>query len=156
MQIDRPIVPKDYGVPTSEEGLLTWDDVRARLEQAPNYWIVTANLTAKPHAVPLWGAWVGTRFYFDGSPETRWGRNLAANPQIAIHLENGSEAVIVEGTFSWQNDLTLETFALVQASYRAKYPTYTPEHMEGLYMVTPHKIMAWTSFPKTMTRFRFS
>ena len=47
--------------------------------------------------MPAWGAWVDGALYFDGSPETRRGRNLAQNSSIVVHLESGDEVVILEG-----------------------------------------------------------
>jgi hypothetical protein len=155
LTIDRPVLPEGYGVPTSDEGLLAWDVVRARLEQAKNYWITTASVGGRPHAVPLWGAWVNDRFYFDGALDTRWGRNLTKNPQVVVHLESGSEVAIIEGTFFKEGGLDPDAFAKVQAQYTAKYESYAPEHAEGMYMVRPRKALAWATFPKDMTRFTF-
>jgi len=152
--IDRPQVPDGYGIPQTQEGLLPWEQVRERLEQAKNYWITTASSAGKPHAAPLWGAWLDDKFYFDGGITTRWGRNLSANPQIVVHLESGSEVVIVEGMFTTQNDLDEASFARVRASYASRY-NYQPETREQLYLVRPSKVLAWTTFPTDMTRFRF-
>lgn len=153
-KIDRPIVPEGYGVPETQEGVLTWEQVRERLEQAQNYWIITASLAGRPHAAPLWGAWVDDKFYFDGAPTTRWARNLSKNPQITVHLESGSQVVIVEGTFTTENDLDDEAFVRVRASYGSRY-SYQPETREQLYLVRPSKVLAWTTFPSDMTRFWF-
>jgi nitroimidazol reductase NimA-like FMN-containing flavoprotein (pyridoxamine 5'-phosphate oxidase superfamily) len=154
MRIDRPKVPKDYGTPETEDGLLAWESVRERLEQAKHFWIISASLDSKPHAVPLWGAWVDDNFYFDGGITTRWGRNLSANPQITVHLENGEQAVIVEGHFTTQNELDQAAFERIRASYASRY-SYQPETKEQLYLVRPQKVLAWTNFLTDMTRFRF-
>lgn len=153
-KIDRPKVPEGYGVPETQDGALEWPQVRERLEQAQNYWITTASLDGMPHAAPLWGAWVDDKFYFDGAIVTRWGRNLSKNPRIVVHLESGSQVVIVEGSFTTQNELDEESFARVRASYGSRY-SYQPETREQLYLVRPHKVLAWTSFPTDMTRFWF-
>ncbi len=152
---DRPNVPEGYGLPANDEGLLNWEDTRTRLEQAKYFWICTASSNGKPHARPLWGAWVQDTFYFDGALTTRWGQNLSINPQVEIHLESGAEVVIIEGLFSISNDLTSETFEQVRASYKQRYESYQPEHAEGMYMIRPNKVIAWKEFPKDMTRFRF-
>lgn len=90
----RPRFPQGYDVPTDESSLLPWSHDRARLEQAQNYWVCTATTGGKPHATPLWGAWVDDRLFFEGSPATRWGRNLTANPHATVHLESGSDVVM--------------------------------------------------------------
>lgn len=77
----RPKFPQGYEAPTDEAGLLPWSHARTRLEQAQNYWVCTATREGKPHATPLWGAWVDDRLYFEGSPATRWGRNLPPTPR---------------------------------------------------------------------------
>jgi nitroimidazol reductase NimA-like FMN-containing flavoprotein (pyridoxamine 5'-phosphate oxidase superfamily) len=159
--IDRPIMPKDYGVPPTDEGLLPWSHARERLEHARNYWVVTVRPDGRPHVVPIWGAWLGDKFYFDGSPETRHIRNLTANPGMAVHLENGEDVVIVEGTAAAiaAPDPALAT-DLVQ-SYSTKYaPNYEPTSDQwdqgGLYVVHPRVVLAWTRFPHDTTRFIFA
>ncbi|MEI6198030.1 MAG: pyridoxamine 5'-phosphate oxidase family protein, partial [Verrucomicrobiota bacterium] len=52
----------------------------------------------RPHAVPRWGVFLGEKFYYDGSPETRHARNILQNPHVSLHLENGEQAIIIEGT----------------------------------------------------------
>ena len=93
---DRPHVP-GYGIPASTDGLLPWSWAVERLEAAIVYWLATTGADGAPHLIPIWGAWVGDRWYVEGGP-TRWQRNLRENPQVAIHIEIGDEVVIVEGT----------------------------------------------------------
>lgn len=82
---ERPYVP-EYGIPKSEKGTLPWTHVTDRLERARQYWIVTADGSGRPHSVPTWGVWLVDTLYFGGGPHTRWSRNLASNPQVAVHL----------------------------------------------------------------------
>jgi hypothetical protein len=154
-QASRPSLPEGYGVPASAEGLLPWSFARERLEQAQNYWICTASPSGKPHATPLWGVWVDDSFYFDGGMETRWGRNLAANPQIVVHLESGGEVVIVEGSWAQARELDPALFARIVESYGAKY-NYRPDSPGGLYVVRPRAARGWSQFPKDVTRWRFA
>src|SRR5262245_21909451 len=72
----RPRMPEGYGVPAGDEGLLPWSFARERLESAPNYWIGSTGPDGRPHAMPVWGAWVEGALYFGTSPQTRTGRNL--------------------------------------------------------------------------------
>src|SRR3712207_9206562 len=94
---DRPVLPKDYGVPETEEGMLPWSWALERLENARNYWFSTTRPDGRPHAMPAWAAWVDGVLYFEGSPMTRRARNIAANPALSVHLESGDEVVIREG-----------------------------------------------------------
>jgi nitroimidazol reductase NimA-like FMN-containing flavoprotein (pyridoxamine 5'-phosphate oxidase superfamily) len=95
-RVDRLHIP-GYGIPTSRAGLLPWSWAQEHLERALVYWLATSAPDGRPHLIPIWGAWVDDRWYVEGG-QTRWQRNLRANPQLAIHVEFGSEVVIVEGT----------------------------------------------------------
>ena len=154
----RPKLPKDYNVPTGEEGLLEWDWVVGRLESAKNYWISTTQPDGRPHAVPVWAAWLGDTLYFDGHPQTRWGRNITHNPSVSIHLESGDEVVILEGVVQDIAHLDHAIAEKLGEKFKAKYD-YQPDTKEwearGLYAVRPQVVLAWTEFPRTMTRWQF-
>ena len=68
------------------------------MRAAKNYWVASTRPDGRPHVAPTWAVWHEDRLYFDGSPETRRMQNIAANPNIAVHLEDGMQAVIVEGS----------------------------------------------------------
>src|ERR687898_1014383 len=94
---DRPQMPDGYGVPETDEGLLSWSWAEERLAAARNYWFSTTRPDGRPHAMPAWAVWLDGVLYFEGSPETRRARNLATNPSLAVHLENGDQVVVLEG-----------------------------------------------------------
>ncbi len=96
-RVERPQVPEGYGAPDTDEGLLPWEWAEQKLTEAPNYWFATVRPNGRPHASPIWGIWMDGALYFDGSPETRRMKNIAANPNVAVHLESGDEVVIIEG-----------------------------------------------------------
>jgi hypothetical protein len=154
----RPHVP-GYGIPEDEDGLLPWTWARERLERALIYRLATAAADATPHLVPIWGAWVGDRWYVEGGP-TRWQRNLRANPKLAIHVEDGDEVVIVEGE---ARELVAPPEPLSgqilggYAKYRAKGYDATADHWRegGLWELRPVRAFAWSVFPDDMTRFQF-
>src|SRR5262245_8847137 len=150
----RPRMPNGYRVPASEEGLLPWAQTRERLEHAPNYWICTVGPGGRAHVRPLWGVWLDNRLYFEGSPVTRWARNLAANPQISIHLESAGEAVIVEGTVEDVYDVGPELYARVTDVYAAKYDGYKPED-HGFFVFRPRVAYAWSAPLHDATRWMF-
>jgi len=155
MTVSRPDMPNDYGIPDGDEGMLTWTQVSAWLEKAPVYWLATASLDGRPHATPIWGTWVDGAFYFDGSPDTRWARNLAVNPRIVVHIESGSSVVMLEGTVSTETP-EAELFKRIADQSEAKYK-YRPDSANGVYSVRPDKAFAWDNndFAKTATRWRF-
>jgi pyridoxamine 5'-phosphate oxidase-like protein len=90
-------IPRGYGAPRSAKKLLPWSWARERLDRALGYWLVTVGRDGRPHAIPTWGAWAGDRFYCEGSPETRYARNIERDPRVVLHLESADEVVIVEG-----------------------------------------------------------
>jgi hypothetical protein len=66
-----------------------------QLVAARTYWIATTGPDGRPHCRPVWGVWLADGFWFSTGSLAR--HNLAANPQITVHLESGDEVVIVEG-----------------------------------------------------------
>lgn len=145
----RPVV-KDYGIPEDEDGLLGWDYVGQRMTESRNYWIATVGENGRPHAVPVWGVWTDNTLYFGGGPDTRWARNLAVNPEVAVHLDNSDEAVIFKGSVTPIRDAAALT--PIDDLYEAKYNI---RHGPTIWVLKPRVAFAWTQFPKTMTRWVF-
>jgi hypothetical protein len=163
-QNDRPRMPQGYGVPENTDGMLGWPDVEARLVKALHYWMATTRPDGRPHVVPRWGVWVEGRFWYDGSPETLHARNVATNPACTLHLENGWEAVILDGTTRPAQPPGLNFGQRIADAFGDKYSDrgYAPEPdawegpgAGGLMVFTVAKALAWFDFPKDVTRFRF-
>lgn len=158
-RIVRPHFPPGYV--DHPETFVAWEHAEQRLVEAKNYWLCSTRPNGHPHAIPKWAVWVTGRLYFDGSPATRHARNLAANPQVTVHLESGDAALILDGV---AQALTRPDPSLAQAvaqAYRAKYAAlgYAPEANQwdngGLYDIAPRHIIAWTTFFKDPTKFVF-
>ncbi|MBA8794363.1 nitroimidazol reductase NimA-like FMN-containing flavoprotein (pyridoxamine 5'-phosphate oxidase superfamily) [Friedmanniella endophytica] len=158
----RPRVPHDYGVPDTDEGLLPWSWAEQRLQATGTFWFHTTRPDGRPHAMPAWGVWLDRRLWFDGSPETRRMRNLAANPAISVHLEDGDRALIVEGVAAEAGPPGAELGGRLAAAFTRLFGTrgYSPEPTGwdegGLYAVTPRTAFGWESFPASCTRWRFA
>lgn len=161
---DRPQMPEGYGVPESDDGLLEWDAVEARLVASEQYWMATTRPDGRPHVVPRWGVWLDGGLYYDGAPTTVHVRNLAANAACTLHLENGWEAVVVDGTAAPADPPGLELGARIATAIGAKYGEkgYEPsadawegEAAGGLVRFSPGRVLAWFDFPNDVTRFRF-
>ncbi|MGI9606453.1 MAG: pyridoxamine 5'-phosphate oxidase family protein [Acidimicrobiales bacterium] len=162
--VDRPILPEGYGTPESAEGLLKWEAVEERLQASLHYWVATTRPDGTPHVVPRWGVWVEGRFWYDGSPDTLHVRNLKLESSCVLHLEDGRQAVIVEGR-SEQADPPGAAFGgTLSDAFGEKYGKHGyepgPDSWDGpdsggLRVLTPAKAMAWFEFPTDMTRFRF-
>jgi nitroimidazol reductase NimA-like FMN-containing flavoprotein (pyridoxamine 5'-phosphate oxidase superfamily) len=147
---DRPSIP-GYGVPETTEGMLPWTYARERLARAKNYWVGTASRDGRPHAVPVWGAWLDGALYFGAGPRST--RNLEANPRVTVHLESGDEVVIVEGVVEPLLDPDGSIFRRLAEAMAAKYD-YRPDEPSG-YVLRPRVAYAWSSFPADATRWRF-
>ena len=160
----RPKMPDGYGIPENEEGLLPWSFVEERMMAARNYWVATVDPQGRPHSTPVWGAWIDGACYVEGSPETKRARNLAKNPNVVVHLENGNEVVIIEGEAE-EVRMPERGFAERLAKMMGdKYGEpngggYRPEPNQwdegGLHRVKPRVVFAWTKFPTDTTRWVF-
>jgi hypothetical protein len=155
----RPRMPAGYGIQPLGDGndLVPFKHVEERLSASRNYWVCSASSHGVPHAMPVWGVWLDGAVYFSTDPQSRKGRNLAANPEVVIHLESGDDVVILEGVISQAVDLVE-----LQAADRYYFDKYE-FHLVGdwqnpgpVYRLRPRKIFAWLekSYPSSATRFR--
>jgi hypothetical protein len=160
---DRGVMPEGYRT-TGPKGMIPWEKTRALLTAASSYWLVTVDADGKPHLVGQWGAWIGDRWYFEGSVETRWSRNLTREPRIAMGAERGTAAVMVEGRAERVTGVDRETAVAITRQYGRKYGRlfdYRPKPEQwqdgGGYVLVPTKIFTWDvrGFPRTVTRYRF-
>jgi hypothetical protein len=153
-EASRLRLPQGYRSPESDGPVLDWSWARTRLEEASIYWLATADPAGRPHVAPLWGVWVADALYFDGFATARWARNLASNPAAALHLESGTEVVVVDGRV---DDVVPPAAVAEQAvaAWSRKYGQLVPEPARGLYRLTPHVARGWASFPADVTRWTF-
>lgn len=150
----RPTTEESYGVPDDEGGPLPWSFVEERLVTDRTFWISTTRPDGRPHARPVWGVLVDGTFYCGGGERTRWVRNLASNPAVAVHGESGEEVVIVEGAAERVDSETGDD-ALperVDDAYEAKYGV---RHGPPVFAVRPRIALAWREFPRDATRWTF-
>ena len=80
---EKLVLPEGYGQTTET---LAWEQVRAQLEQAKQYWLATNRGDRSPHLVPVDGLWVDDLWYYGGSPATTHVQRVRANPQVTMHL----------------------------------------------------------------------
>jgi Pyridoxamine 5'-phosphate oxidase len=158
----RPLLPDGYGVPETADGMVPWSWAVDQLTNARNYWFCTIRPDGRPHAMPAWAVWVDDSLYFDGSPETRRGRNLARNPAITVHLESGDHVVVLEGEALEPGKPSPELAQRLVAAFEAKYAASHDYHpapdtwdQGGLWRLQPRVAFGWTEFPKALTRWRF-
>jgi general stress protein 26 len=161
-----PRFPDGYGVPgtAGETGdRISWSYVEQRLREAGNYWLTTVSPAGTPHARPVDGVWVGGALCFGGAPDTRWSRNLQANPAASVNLSSEAEAIILEGTVELIDDAKHPLAAASTAASKEKYPQYfagdSPilAEFHPFWCLRPKRAYAWTleGFPNRATRWTF-
>jgi hypothetical protein len=113
--------------------------------------------------MPAWAVWLDGVLYFEGSPETRRARNLAANPELVVHLESGDEVVILEGPTRPAGRPARALAERLAAAFTAKYAQshdYRPAPDQwdegGLWELHPRVAFGWTEFPKNVTKWTFT
>ena len=122
----RPAM-SDYGVPADPAGTLPFEWARERLVANRNYWVVTVDPAARPHATPVWGLWdTDDTFWFSCAPSAFKARNLRANPYVAITTDSTVEFVSVEGVAT-----ELSAPAEVARAWALKYDDGTGDGGEG-------------------------
>jgi nitroimidazol reductase NimA-like FMN-containing flavoprotein (pyridoxamine 5'-phosphate oxidase superfamily) len=143
--------------------MVPWNWAVEQLQQARNYWFSTTRPDGRPHAMPAWAVWLDDALYFDGSPETRRARNLAANPAISVHLESGDQVVVLEGQAQEAGRPGPELAQRLAAAFETKYGASHDYHPEpttwdegGLWILRPRVAFGWTEFPKALTRWHFN
>ena len=154
----RPNMPH-YGVmPGETDAMLTWDWVERQMIKARNYWVCSLRADGRPHAAPVWGAWVDGSFYFGTDRSSVKARNIARDKRVVLHLESGDETVIFEGELV-EAQPDEPTRIAIGAAYTEKYG-FDPELDEDdalTYRLIPRKAMAWLErdYPATATYWRF-
>ena len=159
IKITRPKFPKGYvDKPVS---FLSWEWVATQLTESKHYWVCSVRPNGRPHVVPRWAVFVDGKIYYDGSPETRHSRNIEINPHITVNLENGVEAIILEGTTRAAPKPSPELGKKLAEAYKRKYKDlgYAPEPDSwdggGLFVFTPRQCIAWSKFTEDPTKFIF-
>ena len=155
----RPDMPR-YGVmPDETAGMLTWDWVERQMIEARNYWIVTTRPDGRPHAAPVWGAWVDDTLYFGSDEQSVKARNIRRDNRAVVHLESGDDTVIFEGLLV-EAIVSAEIQEAINNIYIKKYelhPQLEEDEASLLYRLVPHKVMAWREkdFPASATYWHF-
>jgi len=140
----RVRAPSEYSFPESAEAFLKWSYAQDLLEQARFYWLATTGRAGTPYLTPLWGVWVDEALYLDGAPTTRWARNMLARPEVAFHIGDGDQVVIVDGV---ADDFTAEPQLgrRIVDAWNGKYGSNLPEPVnDGVFRVRPKVARAWS------------
>lgn len=121
--------------------LLSWRWVEARMCAARNYWIATKS-PGFPSSRPVWGLWHTQSLLF--STGGRIATHVAIDARVQVNLESGDELVIIEGFARSMPEALAATWA---EQYNEKYNWDMPVSTNGVYQVTPSRVMAWMCDP---------
>ena len=137
--------------------LLDWTVVEARLVSAFHYWICTVSSLMTPHPRPVDGMWMDQKLYFGGDRQSKWLRNLLANPAAAVHLEDPEHPIIAEGMVGHLRVDRELSERLVAASNAKYHMAQTVADYEGrpLNVFTPRVVLSWETLNEDATRFTF-
>jgi hypothetical protein len=155
VHVERPHMPAGYGIRDGVDGTVPWSWVEQQLTGARSYWICTTRDDGRPHAMPVWAVWVADALLFSTDPSSLKGRNLAARPDIVVHLDSGDDVVVLEGRVSPMASSRLPAFVdAYDAKYGHRVDTDNVDY--GLYELAPDRVLAWreADFPSSATRFR--
>ena len=78
-----------------------------RLRSEPIAWLTTVRADGQAQASPVWFLRDGETFLLYSQPDAQKVRNLAANPRVALHLDDdgtGGDVVTFEGTATVEPD----------------------------------------------------
>lgn len=68
-----------------------------RLDTASNVWLATVRPDGRPHLIPIWFVTDKGFWYICTGSHSVKARNLQVNPRVALALEDGTQAYVVEG-----------------------------------------------------------
>ncbi len=130
-----------YGA-ASDRPAVEWRWVHDQLETAGTYWVVGPT-SGHPHPRPVWGIWADDRLHLSvGSPALSSG--LTAGTPVTVHLDSGTDVVIVEGTRG--NPADTRSAPALLAAYERKYDWHYDTAGYGpLVTIEPSKVLAWRS-----------
>lgn len=102
------------------------------------------------------GIWKEEKFFFETEKNSVKGRNLLDNPAIVVHVQDGSDVVIIEGVA--QREASGEELESLRTHYYQKYeykPDWSEESGQVVYRVTPEVVHAWKSPHRNRNRVKF-
>jgi hypothetical protein len=127
-----------WGQRKADAAPVEWAEVEGRLRGAITYWLVAGGAVARP----VWGIWHEDELWLSVGSSMLW-RGLQASPEASVHLDDGHDVVIVEGTHRAVDDPAV-LVGFVEP-YNAKYRwDFTPENTLGpIVVLTPRVVLAW-------------
>ena len=102
--------------------------VARRLESDLIGWLTTVSPAGVPVPSPIWFLWDGESFLIYSKPDVPKLRNIAANPNVSLHLDgdgDGGDIVIVTGTAAVSQDPPAHEVPRYIAKYAHRIARYS-------------------------------
>jgi len=117
---------------------LPWAWAREQLVEAHDYWVTTVTSGGRPHARPVWGAFVDELLFL--SVGAAGFRREDERRDVSVHVDSARDVVIVDGVAARVHDPEVKRNAT--AAYAKKYA------MDGdadwlNFVVTPRVAWGW-------------
>lgn len=111
-----------------------------RLLTERNIWMATTRPDGRPHLVPIWFVWHAGAFYIVTGRRSVKARNLAANPSVAVALEDGVTPIVADCRASM---VARPYPSEIAAAFKSKYgwEIETDHEYDGMFELRP---LRWT------------
>ena len=135
--------------PRRVRGHMPWEATELRLRVGRSSIIATTRPSGRPHAMPIWFCWLDRHLYFITARSTQKARNLVRQPWAVVHVGDGDEVLMVEGSTHRVTDET--ELARLDEAYRAKYvdpvtgatASIFDNPQDDLYRLEPSRVVTW-------------
>ena len=95
-----------------------------KLREQQITWFTTVGPDGRPHSVPVWFLWDGSKVHIFSEPNTKKIRNLEHSSAVTLSLETGDtggSVVIIDGTAEISDRDTAAWLGTIGSDYQAKY-----------------------------------
>ena len=117
-------------------------EAQEKLRQAANIWLASVRPDSRPHLTPVWFVHANGQLYVSIDPNSVKSRNLAANPNVALALEDGNHPLICEGRAAWiEPPYPDEVVELFQQKY--EWDITSEGQYSQLVKITPRRWLGW-------------
>jgi F420H(2)-dependent biliverdin reductase len=112
-----------------------------RLATEANVWFAAVRPDGRPHLTPIWFVWVDDRMWLCTQSNAVKVRNVQANPNVSIALEDGNAPITGEGTATVR--ARAEAPLAVRDAFIAKYQWDIATDGDGYGVVIEITITKW-------------
>ncbi len=114
--------------------------VERRLQTEQNLWLATVRPNSAPHLVPIWFVWVSGKVYLCTGADSVKVRNLRANPNVSLALEDGLQPVVIEGRAGAIEQVDRSVIEAFRAKY--EWDITTDETYTQVIEIEPKRVRA--------------